>query len=67
MNNIGRELNVLADLSDDELASHLEIYSRSPRLVEYERSRRKGDDAWTEATIQIQNPLFRQEEGNRKN
>ena len=55
--NIARELIVLADLTDEEIARTWQFMLDRIAWLEYERRRRQGDLGWTRAIINIDNPL----------
>ena len=58
MMNLARELSVLADLTDEDLDRTWNFMLDRLAWLQYERVRRAGDVSWSEATIQLDNPLL---------
>lgn len=57
MTNLARELSVLADLSDEDLAILWKFMLDRLAWLEYERARREGNTAWRCSSIDLNNPV----------
>lgn len=57
MMNLERELTVLADLSDEDLARTYKFLLDQLAWLQYEKARREGHVSWTDTAINIHNPM----------